>query len=90
MTLPTSPSAARAPLRVWLNRSFSGTVHVIRALQRGGAWVAASHTRADAPTLAVADEGWLEPPTNLSPANLPPTTTWPGACRAAATPVSTC
>ena len=72
MTLPTSPSAARAPLRVWLNRSFSGTVHVIRALQRGGAWVAASHTRADAPTLAVADEGWLEPPTNLSPDNLSP------------------
>ena len=67
MTLPTSPSAARAPLRVWLNRSFSGTVHVIRALQRGGAWVAASHTRADAPTLAVADEGGLEPPTDLSP-----------------------
>lgn len=66
MTRPTPSS--QQPLRVWLNRSFSGTVHVIRALQQAdaGYTVIASHTKADAPTLAVADEGGLEPPTSLS------------------------
>jgi biotin carboxylase len=47
-------------MRAWFNKSFSGTIHLIRALRAEGSFVLASHT-GDSPMLADADERLIEP-----------------------------
>lgn len=46
-------------MRVWFNKSFSGTVHLVRALKSAGAYVLASHTGASA-MLVDADQQLIE------------------------------